>query len=289
MNKKSLGCFSFSAIIAFILTLLVAGVFVVTSGSAMFSPGELNGHGDEPLGGVTSHNAIGSDCAACHTAPWAAESMQDRCLSCHTEVKLEVTSDATLHGALLLHNPQLTCRDCHPEHRGADAPLTELAPASFPHELVGFSLTSHQTKTNNSPFECADCHTQSITVFEQNACSDCHQNLDADFMQTHLAAYGETCLACHDGLETYNANFDHAQTGFPLTGKHTEENCAACHQNARSLADFENTPEDCVGCHQKDDAHQGRYGTNCAVCHTPDNWEATTFDHNLSNFLLIGL
>ena len=288
MNKKPLGCFSFSAIIAFILTLLVAGIFVVTSGNAMFSPGELSAHGDEMLGGVTSHNAIGSDCALCHTAPWATDNMQDRCLSCHIETKLEVTSEASLHGALLLHNPELSCRDCHPDHRGADAPLTELGATSFPHELVGFSLASHQEKMDGSPFECANCHAQGITVFEQNACAECHQNINTEFMQTHLAAYGENCLACHDGVETYGANFDHAQTGFPLTGEHAEVRCAECHQNARSIADFENAPEDCAGCHLADDAHDGRFGTNCGVCHTPNNWEEATFDHNLSNFPLEG-
>ena len=287
-KNPPLGCFSFSAMIAFVITLILTGIFAVTGGSAMFSPGELNQHGDETLGGVTSHNEIGSDCTACHTAPWATEMMQDRCLSCHNEIKLEVTSEATLHGALLLHNPELTCRDCHPDHRGADAPLTEMVPATFPHELVGFSLASHQIKTDGAAFDCADCHTQGITAFAQNTCSECHQELDAGFTQAHISAYDEDCLACHDGVESYGANFDHNQTGFPLTGEHAEESCVECHQNARSIEDFENTPEDCAGCHLKDDAHEQKFGTNCAICHTSAGWEPATFDHNLSNFPLEG-
>ena len=287
-KNTSLGCFSFSAIIAFVITLILSGIFAVTSGSAMFSPGDLNNHGDEPLGGVTSHSEIGSNCTACHTAPFTAETMSDRCLSCHNEIKLEVTSEATLHGALLLPNPALTCRDCHPEHRGADAPLTELAPASFPHELVGFSLTSHQQKAGGTSFDCTDCHTQSITEFTQSTCSECHQRIDTSFMQAHTSAYGENCLGCHDGIESYGVNFDHKQTGFLLTGQHTEENCVACHQNARSIADFGNAPEDCAGCHLKDDAHEKKFGTNCAVCHTPDSWEAATFDHDRAAFKLEG-
>ena len=36
------------------------------------------------------------------------------------------------------------------------------------------------------------------------------------------------------------------------------------------------------------DAHDGQFGGNCAVCHTPDGWEGATFDHNLTDFLLVG-
>lgn len=287
-KNSSLDCFSFSAIIAFVLTLLIAGIFVVTSGSAMFSPGELSNYGGEMLGGVTSHSQIGSDCAACHVAPLGVEKMSDRCQTCHNEIKLEVTSESSLHGTLLLHNPELSCRDCHPEHRGADAPLTEMVAATFPHEVVGFALASHQSKIDGNAFSCDDCHNRSITVFDQTSCSECHQNIDTGFMQTHIAAYGENCLACHDGLETYGANFDHAQTGFALTGGHAEKNCAECHQNTRSIADFKNAPEDCAGCHLKDDAHEQRFGTNCAVCHTPAGWQTATFDHNLAAFKLEG-
>ena len=37
------------------------------------------------LGGVSSHAALGADCAACHTAPWSSQSMDDLCLACHTD------------------------------------------------------------------------------------------------------------------------------------------------------------------------------------------------------------
>ncbi len=287
-KNSSLGCFSLSAIIAFILTVIIAAIFVVTSGGAMFSPGKLSQHGDESLGGVTSHSAIGGNCAACHVAPWATENMSNRCLSCHNEVKAEVASETSLHGALLVHNPALVCRDCHPDHRGADASLTEMAPETFPHEVIGFSLNAHQIKEDATLFECADCHTQSIASFELSTCNDCHKNINASFMQSHTLAFGDNCLACHDGLESYGANFDHSQTGFLLEGKHTEENCAACHQNVRSIMDFENTPEDCAGCHLKDDAHQQSYGTNCAVCHSAAGWEPAIFDHNRADFKLEG-
>ncbi|MFQ5577909.1 MAG: hypothetical protein ACE5G8_13075, partial [Anaerolineae bacterium] len=37
-----------------------------------------------------------------------------------------------------------------------------------------------------------------------------------------------------------------------------------------------------------DDPHGGQFGPDCAACHTPDDWEAATFDHNLSAFPLTG-
>lgn len=280
MKKKPLGCFSVSAITAFIITIIIAGIFAVTSGSAMFSPGELSNYGDEILGGVASHKQIGHDCAACHVAPLGAGKMSDRCLTCHNEVKAEVTSDTSLHGALLLHNPLLACRDCHPEHRGADAPLVEMNSATFPHEAVGFALTSHSE--DGATFSCEGCHTQGITSFDQLICIDCHQSVNSIFMQPHQLAYGDNCLACHDGVETYGSEFKHDKaTSFPLTGKHSGESCSTCHWNAHSITDFRNAPEDCAGCHTKDDAHQQRFGSNCGTCHTTAGWEPANFDHEL--------
>jgi len=42
-----------------------------------------------------------------------------------------------------------------------------------------------------------------------------------------------------------SSSFDHAPTGFPLTGTHLSVACASCHINAR----FKGTPTRCIGCH----------------------------------------
>lgn len=289
MKKNSLGCFSFSALIAFMFTVLVSGVFFISSGSAMFSPGKLSHTANgEVLNGASSHADIENDCSACHVAPWSGDTMAERCQLCHIVIKVELASEGSLHGVLLEFNSQHTCRDCHPEHRGTNAPLTDMAPGIFPHELLGFSLASHQTTSEGARFKCADCHTDRINVLDPNVCSECHQNLDLTFMQAHIIAYGADCLACHDGVETYEANFDHTQTIFPLIGQHTRVSCVECHQNARSIADFKNAPENCIGCHQEDDVHKQSFGPNCATCHTPDSWLPVSFNHSLTSFPLKG-
>jgi hypothetical protein len=106
-------------------------------------------------------------------------------------------------------------------------------------------------------------------------------------MDTHLTYFGENCIACHDGVDRYG-NFDHSQVTFALTGKHLEVNCSGCHLNARTITDLQNAPSACEGCHLSDDAHAGKFGTDCGVCHTPDGWEPATFDHSMVNFPLEG-
>jgi hypothetical protein len=54
------------------------------------------------------------------------------------------------------------------------------------------------------------------------------------------------------------------------------------------MADLQSTPQNCAACHQKDDPHQGRFGPDCATCHTPDAWKPAKFDHNLAAFKLDG-
>ncbi|MFO0694552.1 MAG: hypothetical protein U0230_13410 [Polyangiales bacterium] len=55
--------------------------------------------------------------------------------------------------------------------------------------------------------------------------------------------------------------FDHARTGFPLTGRHTEAGCTDCHAGNRV------TSRECSACHE-DTIHQGRLGTACDGCHS---------------------
>jgi len=55
---------------------------------------------------------------------------------------------------------------------------------------------------------------------------------------------------------------------------------------------FEGRPLDiatnCVTCHRQDDEHRGRFGTECQTCHTTQKWERATFDHDRTDFPLIG-
>jgi hypothetical protein len=156
------------------------------------------------------------------------------------------------------------------------------------HDVFGYVLTAHQKQTDGSAFVCKTCHVSGYTKFDQTVCITCHQQVKADFMASHLAAYGNNCLGCHDGIDTYGHAFSHAGVAFQLTGKHVPLDCGACHSGARSIADLKATPQDCASCHLKDDAHKGQFGSGCSTCHTTQGWLPATFDHSLTKFPLTG-
>jgi hypothetical protein len=259
---------------------LLAGVLAWTglAGPVLFSPGPLNSAATGPaLGGVTDHAELTRDCGACHPAPWSAQTMADRCLACHEGVGAQIKTRKGIHGGLAEMGSALTCSGCHPDHRGADAALTVLDPASFPHDLTGYSLRTHKRTAQGRRFTCADCHGNDLMRFDQKVCADCHRSMDAAFMTRHEADYGTECLPCHDGSGT--AAVDHSRFPFKLTGKHAGVACDKCHAGAGSLQDYQKTPQDCFSCHAKDDEHEGAYGRQCEDCHTAADWGEATFDH----------
>lgn len=156
-----------------ITTLLVVAGLLYTDGHRVFSPGELSTANKTGAiyGGVSSHAALVTDCAACHAAPWERTTMAQRCLDCHTEHAAQFTNPAKLHSTPQFQN----CRDCHVEHRGT-LPISRWS-GNFPvnHDLFGFSLVRHQTKPDNQPFACTDCHTESLNRFAAETCVECHQ------------------------------------------------------------------------------------------------------------------
>jgi hypothetical protein len=286
-NLDRLGCFSGTGIVAAIVTALVIAGYAYARGGLMYNPGPLNAQPGEMLGGVTSHAETGGNCQACHVAPWASEKMEDRCADCHGNVAVQMQDVASLHGKMLHDNPELSCRHCHPEHRGADAPLTVMVGAEFPHEVVKFSLKAHQLTATREAFTCDDCHRGDISTFASDSCQTCHRQMDSAFAVAHSLEYGDTCRNCHDGVDRFGKNFRHEFT-FQLTGLHSDLICSKCHTDARALADFSKIPTDCSACHQKDEPHAGRFGTDCTACHTADGWKPATFDHNLAAFKLEG-
>jgi len=149
---------------------------------------------------------------------------------------------------------------------------------NFPHQAVGYSLQGHQRMADGSPFTCADCHLQEITRFDPTTCDACHRELDVQFTQAHVEAFGGDCLACHDGLDTYGQAFDHNRLAFPLQGAHASLTCSACHQGARTTADLQAASRACHACHTPPVSHVGLFDTACADCHTVNAWTPAQFN-----------
>ncbi len=110
-------------------------------------------------------------------------------------------------------------------------------------------------------------------------CFSCHEQDD-----NHNGTLGTNCAACHSTAAWKPSTFDHSNSAFPLTGKHTSAACAKCHVNNV----FKGTPTNCFACHAQDDNHNGTFGQNCAACHSTSGWKPSTFDHSKSAFPLTG-
>lgn len=261
--KKPLGCFSVYGLMASVLTLIGVGVFVLLKGGVLFSPGPLSAasRGNGLLQGFSSHADMERECVLCHR-PWAGADMQ-RCMACHTAVDEQIKTLSGLHGQL----PDAKgCTRCHSEHRGREADMDPVVRAAFPHQQTGFSLAYHSNRADGAPFVCADCHDAPGYDFEQVACTTCHDELDAGFTAQHIAAYDSTCFSCHEGSEVL-ADFDH-QVVFALQGAHGTLACKTCHTEL-SLQELS---AGCVACHPEPEIHGGRFGTECAACHTTVAW-----------------
>jgi len=151
--------------------------------------------------------------------------------------------------------------------------------------------------------ECSNCHDMFNQGAQQQLCLDCHEPVALDLEAgvgfhgriPSAAADSETisCTQCHSEHQGRNADitglqpdlFDHSQTDFELTGGHVVQACNSCHQSAERYAE---ATQDCVGCHEADDVHAGNLDTACSDCHQTDEWRAASFDHDTTEFELLG-
>jgi hypothetical protein len=116
-------------------------------------------------------------------------------------------------------------------------------------------------------------------------CLGCHEDVRAQIEEKKplhgRMSEGMACRRCHTehhgphAALTSLASFDHDLTGFALTGKHRGVGCASCHP--RNV--FKGTPQACASCHAEPAVHKGRYGTDCARCHSAASWGGATFKH----------
>jgi hypothetical protein len=164
----------------------------------------------------------------------------------------------------------------------------------------------HQVSTSSQSFRCLECHREIAADLQHN------KGLHATFPRT--GPPGAACVKCHsdhNGLEfkmihwdPSSKGFNHATTGFTLDGKHVGVGCRSCHTAqhisapARALltgkelnVTWFGLMPNCITCHE--DKHQGRFGTDCARCHSTTDWKAASidrqnFDHSKTRFPLTG-
>jgi hypothetical protein len=195
---------------------------------------------DFPLRGAH----VRARCDACHAAGVPPREASSRCVGCHgTEDPHEGTLGSD-------------CATCHGEDNWhADG---------FDHAATAFAL-----KGKHRLVACESCHPTRRYRPTARECNACHAADDA-----HGGRFGVRCETCHRSDDWRLTSFDHAQTPFPLVGRHEAVPCEKCH------AGPEPARTTCQGCHASNDAHHGRFGPRCQSCHTPIGWATQTFDHD---------
>jgi len=147
--------------------------------------------------------------------------------------------------------------------------------------------------------ECSACHTRFARSQQKTLCIECHEEVGADisagtgFHGLFDDARNGRCADCHTDHEGRDMDivgldedaFDHDFTDYPLRGGHLESLCEGCHEPGEK---HRQAPSDCVSCHRDDDAHDGFAGTECAGCHNEFDWQNVTFDHDTTDYPLIG-
>jgi len=194
------------------------------------------------------HADLENDCQQCHR-PFDASAEGQVCQVCHEEVSADLGAGTGYHGL----DPRVgaqDCRSCHPDHRGRDFDLLGLDPATFDHAMTDMPLLgAHRAVA------CVECHEPEKKHHEASTdCVACHREDDS-----HQGTLGDDCGSCHEQATWRSTRFDHDTTDYPLVG-------GLCHPGGR----YEQTPTDCASCHRLDDAHAGRFGTDCSTCHDPE-------------------
>lgn len=257
---------------------------------------------------------LGANCTQCHnTTDWQAASGFDHsktrypltglhaqvaCEQCHTTGGAQGTAKFT---GLAFGS----CQDCHQDpHRGSFAQTCETChttsgwrsirmPASFDHSQTDFPLEGKHVSVG-----CAECHAGGDfkKPVAHAQCMDCHRP-DPHQGQFRESADGAECASCHTvesfTTTTYGVK-EHAESGYPLLGKHIQVECAECHTPAGTATKYKIAFARCLDCHV--DAHRGQFAAaprenRCEDCHAVQGFQPAKFtltQHQTTRFALDG-
>ncbi len=254
----------FAALLILLLHSTFANAQIINQLESLVMPGPLS----------SAHAEYENTCTSCHS-PLDQTRQDTLCIDCHKNVGADIADAMGFHG----RNPLIAtseCSSCHTDHEGREFDIIGMNRETFDHTFTDFPLTgAHLTA------QCAECHTNGQELYQATStCISCHVDDDS-----HRGAMGEICSDCHTTDDWQEVRFDHSQTKFPLRGGHVDITCNNCHVDTR----YTQTPTNCISCHINNDDHEGRFGTDCATCHTEESWTPIAFDHSqYSEFLLKG-
>ena len=255
------------------------------------------------------HGDIRIACETCHTAeswttmrkpslfdhattgfPLEGMHVQTACKDCHTSKIFSrvATSCADCHRDVHQGRNGLRCQDCHVPVRWVDR-----SDAVRRHASTTFPL-----KGVHALLECTRCHVGQDEAHVSRVSSECASCHATEYAATknpdHAAAgFSQQCETCHDaGRATWGGvGFDHAKTGFALTGAHRPLVCSTCHTSGQ----YSGLSPSCYACHRpayeraQDPNHvAASFSTQCTSCHGTTSWAGASFDHSRTAFALTG-
>ncbi len=173
------------------------------------------------------------------------------CQSCHS-------------GAHGLTNRELSskCSTCHQSGKAQRG--QRLSAWEAPHQQI----TGVAFEGKHRELACTRCHVGGNMAGRKppRTCIDCHP-------PTHpVTPATQNCASCHSqSASMKSASIDHAEFGFPLTGRHAKASCQRCHQakgKGQARAAGRGRVRRCGACHAATHPTTGAVA-NCGACHSP--------------------
>ena len=194
----------------------------------------------------------------------------DQCIDCHKDIHLGK------FGA--------NCTQCHTVQSFKSITNKN----KFDHSRTGFIL-----KGAHNNVKCNQCHTKGVSnKLSYTNCFDCH----SDYHRGEFTKSGiqQDCSKCHSENSFTPSRFtfeDHSKTKFTLSGGHLAVPCSKCHLTDSHWI-FTTNKTECIACHEnihgdlilkyKDEKEF------CEKCHNSNSWKQVSFDHDKTEFKLIG-
>jgi hypothetical protein len=282
--KRELPFLSPISIAFTIIVLAILGFSVWQHGGLSFSPGEVTAQSRQGivLQGFATHAEFEEQCEYCHQPLKIEQSLL--CTSCHESISTQQIYRTGTHGQI---DQTISCKNCHPEHRGKSFDPLTYALSQFDHQQVDLLLTGA-----HALLSCETCHENENYQLAYQGCSDCHAE-----PELHTGMFDSSCDTCHTDLAWRpvlmdGQVFDHDQSRFSLVRHDLLPSgesivCADCHSSDTPPADL----QACTACHlvlapDTMETHVQTVGEDCLQCHDGKDRMAD-FDH-AAFFLLDG-
>ncbi|MBA4320025.1 MAG: cytochrome C [Flavobacterium sp.] len=256
-------------------------------------------------------NTLGDNCAGCHNLnkfrpanifnhdkakfPLTGAHKNTSCEKCHAKI--------TDNGKVFQKFTGLSyknCIDCHKDyHNGklgtncqkchSSSSFRSVSKSQFDHSKTSYPLVGKHTDV-----ECSKCHGLKLSSKPKHeTCLSCHK----DFHIGQLTRNNKIidCIECHTEKGFTPSLFSiekHSAAKYKLSGSHLAVPCKSCHL-LKNEWKFKIVSQGCGDCHEnihRDEISPKFMGNkNCAACHDVGAWNQVTFDHNQTDFRLIGI